>query len=341
MLTPLLLQLHEYALINGSFSDDIGLFTGKSAVALVNYEWSAAYQEPYYSDTVGYSFLEEIIAGSSRKTALHYGDGLMGFGSLVDYLQAKNQVDANSREVLENYEPICFALLPTIKETGLLRGIAGVGMYLLSRFKNQYNQPVFEHHASSCLAAIDYLAESAVLDNSLWTGWPGVLFFLRKLSKEVPKYAVPVKNITHEIHQKILVSLNVDNFKWDNFHALFALSRSMPIATYAKTLSTHLAAVPNQISNLPIRDGAFIALLLHLMSQENPFVPEIAVQKENIVEAVKNSIKHVGINIIFPFNPITNMVQVGLQGGVVGTLLPFLSIEENCFDWLQLIGIEV
>lgn len=341
MIASLLLQLHEYALLNGSFSDDVGLFTGKSAVALLNYEWSAPYNAPYYSDTVGYSFLEEIIAGSNQKTSLSYGDGLMGFGSLVDYLRTQNQIDATSQEVLEEYEPICFALLPTVKELGLLRGISGFGLYLLNRFEGQYDHPVFEQYIFYCLSTIGNLVKSSILDNSLWTGWSGILFFLKNLSVKTIRYQDFTKSIINAISQKVTISLNVNEFKWANFHAFFAISKLIHSREYTKNLQNHLAAVPNQISNLPICDGAFIALLIHLMSQDRLSMIELNIQKENVINAVKNSIEHLGLGVVFPFNPTTNMVQVGLQGGVSGTLLPLLSIEKNRFDWLQLIGIDV
>ena len=147
-------------LLNASFIDNPGLMHGKMGISIFFFHLARQTENKTYEDYAG-ELIDEIYEEISTKTPVDFENGLAGIGWGIEYLVQNGFIEANTNEVLEEFDKKIFNKLihNTPAELNLLNGILGVGAYLLKRFQGS---PIlnFKHAlASTNRQTLIYLLE--------------------------------------------------------------------------------------------------------------------------------------------------------------------------------------
>lgn len=130
-------QITNTLLLNASFIDNIGLMNGKMGIAISFYHLARKTGNKIYEDYAG-ELIDEIYEEITANTPVDFENGLAGIGWGIEYLVQNGFIEADTDEVLEEFDNRLFKELiyNTPKEIGLLNGLVGIGMYLLKRIQN-------------------------------------------------------------------------------------------------------------------------------------------------------------------------------------------------------------
>jgi len=130
-------RIANFLLLNSSFIDDLGLLHGKMGISIYFFHLARQTKNQIYEDYAG-ELIDEIYEELSANTQVEFENGLAGIGWGIEYLVQNNFIEADTNEVLEEFDIRIFTELinSTPKEIGLLRGIVGFGVYFLARIQN-------------------------------------------------------------------------------------------------------------------------------------------------------------------------------------------------------------
>ena len=130
-------QIIHALLLNASFIDNLGLLNGKMGIAIYFFHLAREIKNQIYEDFAG-ELIDEIYEEITLNTPLDFENGLAGIGWGIEYLVQNGFIDANTDEVLEEFDDRLFRELVynTPQEIGLLNGLAGLGAYFLKRIQN-------------------------------------------------------------------------------------------------------------------------------------------------------------------------------------------------------------
>jgi len=121
-------------LLNSSFINNIGLMHGKMGISIFFFHLARQTKNQIYEDYAG-ELIDEIYEEITLDTPLDFENGLAGIGWGIEYLVQNKFIEADTDEVLEEFDNLIFKELiyNTPKEIGLLNGIVGIGAYFLKR----------------------------------------------------------------------------------------------------------------------------------------------------------------------------------------------------------------
>jgi len=124
-------------LLNASFIDNLGLMHGKMGISIFFFHLARQTKNKIYEDYAG-ELIDEIYEEITANTPVDFENGLAGIGWGIEYLVQNGFIEADTDEVLEEFDNRIFKELIYItpKEIGLLNGIVGIGSYLLKRIQN-------------------------------------------------------------------------------------------------------------------------------------------------------------------------------------------------------------
>jgi len=130
-------RIENVLLLNSSFIDDLGLMHGKTGIAIFFFHLARATGNKIYEDYAG-ELIDEIYEEISVSTSWDFENGLAGIGWGIEYLAQNGFIEADTDEVLEEFDNRLFQALiySTPQEVGLLDGLAGLGAYFLKRIQN-------------------------------------------------------------------------------------------------------------------------------------------------------------------------------------------------------------
>ena len=185
-------------LLNASFIDNLGLMHGKMGIAIYFFHLARETKNQVYEDYAG-ELIDEIYEEISLTTPLNFENGLAGIGWGIEYLVREGFIDADTDEVLEEFDNRLTHELTyhTPEDIGLLKGLTGYITYFHSRVKksaDKNDRAVANRKA--LLKAIDLLAkritERHTVGNpeELWTepdtfdivwNYPAILWVLAEL----------------------------------------------------------------------------------------------------------------------------------------------------------------
>ncbi len=137
-------QISDILLINGGFLSNPGLYSGEMGLVLFFSHYARYTQNDLYSD---YSFglMEKIQNRIYRDTPIDYKKGLAGIGSAVEYLVQNNFFEANTDEILEDFDRWLFFTYQ-IKYLSI-EEIIDIGHYTLWRLSgNSRKKDAIEHN---------------------------------------------------------------------------------------------------------------------------------------------------------------------------------------------------
>lgn len=132
-------------LLNASFIGNPGLMHGKMGISIYFYHLARQTQNKVYEDYAG-ELIDEIYEEITINTPAGFENGLAGIGWGIEYLVQNNFIEADTDEVLEEFDNRIFKELiyNTPQEIGLLNGIIGLGAYFLKRVQNPCNACIYQ-----------------------------------------------------------------------------------------------------------------------------------------------------------------------------------------------------
>lgn len=123
-------------LLNSSFINNLGLLNGKMGISICFYHLARQTGNPIYEDYAG-ELIDEIYEEIDISTSLDFENGLAGIGWGIEYLVQNNFIEADTNEVLEEFDKRLMPLIYSFPSAiGLCNGLVGLGAYLLKRIQN-------------------------------------------------------------------------------------------------------------------------------------------------------------------------------------------------------------
>jgi|GEM_PF-759965 len=125
-------------LLNASFIDILGLMHGKMGISIFFFHLARQTGNQIYEDYAG-ELIDEIYEEITANTPVDFENGLAGIGWGIEYLVQNGFIEADTDEVLEEFDNRIFKELiyNTPQYIGLLNGLLGIGFYFLKRIKNK------------------------------------------------------------------------------------------------------------------------------------------------------------------------------------------------------------
>jgi hypothetical protein len=148
-------------LLNASFIENIGLMHGKMGIAIYFFHLARDTGNVVYEKYAG-ELIDEIYEEIYAKTPCDFENGLAGIGWGIEYLAQNKFIDANTNEVLEEFDSqitheITFHA-PT--DINILNGICGYILYFLSRLNsNEAGTALFESIRKTLKDLLDQLKQ--------------------------------------------------------------------------------------------------------------------------------------------------------------------------------------
>ena len=128
-------------LLHSSLLSDIGLYRGKTGLAIFFMYYYKLTNEILYEDVAG-ELIDEIEEELHNKLPISFETGLSGIGWGMDYLIQKGFVEGDSKEVCEEIDRKIMETDPRrITDYSFNMGIGGILLYVLNHCKT-----VFEQH---------------------------------------------------------------------------------------------------------------------------------------------------------------------------------------------------
>ncbi|NQU34131.1 MAG: hypothetical protein HQ521_12935 [Bacteroidetes bacterium] len=128
----------NHLMLNTSFMDNLGLMHGKMGIAIYFYHLARLTKNKKHEDFAG-ELIDEIYEEISINPRTNFENGFAGIGWGIEYLVQNGFIDADTDEVLEEFDNLLFNKLiyRTPIEIGLLNGVVGIGVYFLDVSKIQ------------------------------------------------------------------------------------------------------------------------------------------------------------------------------------------------------------
>ena len=119
-------------LLNASFIDNLGLMHGKMGIAIYFFHLARETKNQIYEDYAG-ELIDEIYEEITTTTPLDFENGLAGIGWGIEYLVQNGFIEADTNEVLEDFDKRLQPSQEQFQGIGLLNGLTGLGAYYLKR----------------------------------------------------------------------------------------------------------------------------------------------------------------------------------------------------------------
>ncbi|NLI35780.1 MAG: hypothetical protein GX416_04585 [Bacteroidales bacterium] len=129
----LLLRISRYLMLQGSFTNNLGLLNGKMGFSLFFFHYSRFREISLYED-----FAEELITEIYREITqnviYNFRDGLCGIAWGIEYLIRNKFVEAEEDDILKELDnKILEYDIRYMKDFSLETGLVGIGHYAISR----------------------------------------------------------------------------------------------------------------------------------------------------------------------------------------------------------------
>lgn len=122
-------------LLNTSFIDNLGLMHGKIGIAIYFFHLARETKNEIYEDYAS-ELIDEIYDEISDTTPLDFENGLAGIGWGIEYLVQSGFIEADTDEVLEDFDKRLQPSRNQFQSIGILKGLTGLGAYYLKRIQN-------------------------------------------------------------------------------------------------------------------------------------------------------------------------------------------------------------
>jgi hypothetical protein len=129
----LLTRIVHYLIINGSFTDNIGLLTGKMGIVVFFYHYYRYSNDAIYEKFAG-ELLDEIYEDIHTDTPIGFSNGLCGIAWAILHLIENGFVDADPNEILIDIDHAIMKYdVRRINDKSLNTGLLGIALYFSQR----------------------------------------------------------------------------------------------------------------------------------------------------------------------------------------------------------------
>lgn len=346
-------RMYNYLLLNSSFSDDIGLISGRAICTLYMYE-SSRYKASNSYKNVAFGFLDELLSSIDNTVPLFYENGLSGIGVLIEYLSSNGFLEETSNELLNDVDPIVLGkvFFGDIDEIGMSSGISGIGMFCLMRLNSNNDLAYYKKMrlTEAVISCVDFI-EASLNNNlngyrdvaSIFDGYAGVMLFVKQVDK-LGFYRTRTTALLDQINSKLvsdLLNLSVD---WSHIEAIFSIiyctNRS------SSFLNVHIDRIrdfvfqylKDDLRNSEICCLAFSSMWCDILHSKFD-IKHFDFLSQNIASELMLRIQTQSMQDLFPFSNEAKSIGLGLRKGICGVALPILSISFKNYNWLNIFGI--
>ena len=241
-------QIADFLINKADFLGNVGLFNGKTGVALFLFHLGRETGNKAYEEFAG-ELTDRICESlSNPDLPFSYANGLAGIGTGIDYMIKQKFIDADSDVFLEDFDSIIYQLiqnfLPSMSEINM--EIMGFGRYLVERYSKTNHEILFAFiNALSC----PYITYDDIMSAIHFLSSVVPLNVAQEKAKAYLNYAVnKLETMVHE-------DVHFGNFPNGGFHPLIAAvtlvmaSEKAGNGIYAEKANQYL-----QLYELPFRD---------------------------------------------------------------------------------------
>ena len=131
--SDILSRISQFLMLNGSFTNNLGLLTGKMGIVIFFFHYSRYTNDTTYEEFAG-ELLDEIYNEIHTETPVGFASGLCGIAWGILYLIEKGFVDADPNEVLSDIDQAIMKYdVRRISDTSLDTGLLGIAHYIFQR----------------------------------------------------------------------------------------------------------------------------------------------------------------------------------------------------------------
>lgn len=348
-------RFYNYLLLNGSFSDHIGLIDGKGACCLYLYCVSRQSKDPL-EESIAFTFLDELVSSLHKGYPVHFDDGLAGIGILLEYLSNQKIISEDTNELLKDIEPYILGYIYQTehKEVNISKGVSGLGLYCLSRLFSStppqgFQQLRLREAVIACVDGIERMLAAKTSftpadDLSILDGYAGVLLFLDRI--EDLGWHQPLSNrLAIRIKAMLTASLQQEGDIWHSLETYFVLFKcGWPTAAEQEAGVRRLTQF---ISNTRESDllsidplkAAAIAMWAGMIYMFYP-APEFPLIRDTLRQSVKDKLSNHHLGDLFPLSQEQRAVKLDLRKGLLATAMPWFTLESGDHSWLNIFGIQ-
>ncbi len=338
----------NYLLLNASFSDSIGLILGKSASLL----FFGISKNIFEKDHISVSFLEEILTQINQFTPLTFGHGIAGVGAVIQWMKSRGILVQGPEELLEEAEILLLKLAYSgkLEAIDIADGLCGLGLYFLQRVECYKYIPEdkgerFRYYRyRECIIALLLQLKERCNDGwmeykrpfSYWHGYPGIYLFLHRVNQL--QFLEPATgNLLSSLEKRIISEIESRPFEWEKIEAYFVIAHISPTERGKTNLIKDLIHVDPETCSFEY--GALRAFQLHVLA-EKFHLPAAKRHSQKLYQMTINKLLCTNLPDLFPFDPKTNSVPLGMKTGLAGTALPLISLMTGNTEWLEVLGIK-
>jgi len=189
-------KIVEKLIINGSLTEQPGLFYGKTGIAVFFFHYARHTGNDLFQDYAMY--LIEMVQKQIANTSIpRYDIGLAGIGVGFEYLLQNDFLEVDDNDFFEDFDALmCRATLhEQYPDLNMHGGLTGFGRYFIYRLNGNYKKDKELHEALTNIAGkiIHQVAEDSVPENEQ----PDVFRFLYDLTK-LNRYTEKYSNVLHQ-----------------------------------------------------------------------------------------------------------------------------------------------
>ena len=184
-------QIADHYLLRGLFCQEIGLWNGKTGMAIFFFLLSRQTHNRWYEEFAG-ELLDNVCNNLSQHCPITFADGLCGIGWAIEFLKKEGFIEGDTDEILEEVDKqVMERDVRRITDTSLETGLAGIVAYVRSRLESERttNNIPFE---TNFLEALNDASKKQGIDKcfsyyNIYTIWNEVQTYYSMLQKDWKK----------------------------------------------------------------------------------------------------------------------------------------------------------
>ncbi|TKG87813.1 hypothetical protein EYV94_27885 [Puteibacter caeruleilacunae] len=227
-------------LLKSSFTNNLGLLNGRMGISIYFFHLAKIVRNEIYQDYAE-ELIDEIYEEINSNTPCDFENGLAGIGWGIEYLVQNNFIDADTDEVLEEFDDRIIHELKyhSPDSIGIKDGLVGLGMYFLKRKKDISDVTPVQARVAEALAIV-----------------------LKKLKDTINRNETIVINLLKNTINK--TDTQKEHLCWDYYFVMTFLAGLKKEGFFINNLLEKLLVSLNEVSVARINNGSKLLLLLAL-----------------------------------------------------------------------------
>ena len=147
-------KIVETLIINGTLTEQLGLFSGKTGIAIFFFHYARHTGNELFEE-YAFDLIDEIQKQITVTTSIRYDVGISGIGTGFEYLLQNDLIEAEEDDnIFENFDDrmIRAAMYEPYPDLSLCEGLTGWGRYLIYRLRGTGHKNSKLHEALTHIA---------------------------------------------------------------------------------------------------------------------------------------------------------------------------------------------